>query len=158
MNSKKWEHFEDKSKYLIFRFLLYSIKLELKIAEKQDEWVKLMHEEISKIDSNSSDKEEARKKIEEKFQQHALKKELDDLNTNKLPKLGWIVNNRYPFLEIPTHLRDFSKKQLPNWIKNALAAKYSYSVGKHYDVSASGKIIPIDYSNTGVLHDNMVKK
>ena len=129
----------------------------MKIAEKQDEWAKLMNEEMSKIDSNSSDKEAAIKNIEEKYNQHALKKEIDDLNTNKLPKLGWIVNNRYPFLEIPTHLKAFSKKQLPNWIKNALAAKYSYSAGKHYDVSANGKIIPIDYSNTGVLHDNMVR-
>jgi preprotein translocase subunit SecA len=135
-------------------------QLEERMHTLQDEWGKLRNEEMKKLTKSSDETEEqfqARvKQLDEKFQKHSKMIELQQINDEELPKLGWVVNKRYPFLEIPAHLREFATNQVDNWVKNALAAKFKYAKGKHYDVSENGRIIPIDYSNTGVLHDNMV--
>ena len=53
-------------------------------------------------------------------------------------------------LNIPLHLHAFALKQLPKWITSALQACYSYKNNFHYLVK-EGKIVPVDYNNTGVL-------
>jgi len=65
------------------------------------------------------------------------------------------VTEKKPYLEIPVHLQDFARKQMPKWIENAIDALLCYQKDKHYHVKG-GKVVPIDYSNTGVLQHNTV--
>jgi preprotein translocase subunit SecA len=60
-----------------------------------------------------------------------------------------------PYVEVPVHLRAFASKQMPNWIESAIYALLCYQKDQHYHVKG-GKIVPIDYSNTGVLQYNTV--
>jgi len=71
----------------------------------------------------------------------------------QLQSCAWL--NEYPLLPIPNHLREFTQDQIENWIHSAIMALFVYKKELHYDVKG-GKIIPIDYHNTGVLQENMV--
>lgn len=63
-------------------------------------------------------------------------------------------NYRGDIIEIPNHLQEFARHQSHYWIKSAInALKYKKEV--HYDVK-DGKVMPIDYENTGVIQQNMV--
>ncbi|MCU0318325.1 MAG: hypothetical protein MUC61_03265 [Amoebophilaceae bacterium] len=59
------------------------------------------------------------------------------------------------YLELPAHLQDFARTQIPNWVESAICALLFYKKDQHYYVNG-GKIVPIDYSNTGVLQHNTV--
>ena len=77
-----------------------------------------------------------------------------------LEKLAQALNNadwtrQLPIIEIPQHLKEFTKHQIPQWVHNALLALCVYKKEKHYDVKGT-KIVPIDYGNTGVLQKNVV--
>ena len=58
---------------------------------------------------------------------------------------------------IPSHLKTFASNQLDAWTKSALAAK-ALSLDKDYVILSNirGKrvIAPVDYDNTGVIHNN----
>lgn len=68
-------------------------------------------------------------------------------------QLPW--HKRYPIIVIPKHLKHFAQTQIPHWIDSALRALLSYKKEVQYDV-AKGKIVPVDYENTGILQRNMV--
>jgi preprotein translocase subunit SecA len=70
-----------------------------------------------------------------------------------LQNMDW--EKRHPIVEIPNHLKDYTKKQIPHWSNSALQALCFYKKEFHYDVK-DGEIIPIDYENTGVLQNNTV--
>ncbi|MFN3235095.1 MAG: hypothetical protein ACE365_06755 [Gammaproteobacteria bacterium] len=61
-----------------------------------------------------------------------------------------VVNEK---ISVPEHLHDFVKSQLPQWIENALCAKYYLENDKDYvirkDESNRSNITPVDYKNTG---------
>jgi ankyrin repeat protein/preprotein translocase subunit SecA len=75
----------------------------------------------------------------------------------KYKKLPWLSDQQKnpPHVKIPKHLIPFAKQQMPKWIQSAINAALSYKKGYHYNV-ARGKIVPVDYQNTGVWQHNMV--
>jgi hypothetical protein len=77
--------------------------------------------------------------------------ELEKLN-EQLKKL-----DLYAFLDIPTHLKKFAQFQIKGWIESGLGAMSCYERDCHYHVDeSSGKIVPIDYDNTGTFEKTMV--
>jgi hypothetical protein len=58
-------------------------------------------------------------------------------------------------LKLPTHLTDFVHESIPIWIDHAILAKVEYRLDHHYiikpDESRTKRIMPIDFSNTGVV-------
>ncbi len=70
-----------------------------------------------------------------------------------LKKEPWYQEATY--LEVPSHLQEFARKQVPRWVENAIHALVGYKKGEHYLVQ-HGKIVPVDYSNTGVLQRSTV--
>ena len=66
---------------------------------------------------------------------------------------AWLQEEEY--LRIPAHLQDFARAQIPRWVENAIYALLGYKKDHHYHVE-EGKIVPIDYSNTGVFQHNTV--
>ncbi len=79
-------------------------------------------------------------------------KELSGYN-EKLKGSAW--NDRYPKIDIPIHLCKLARHQIDQWVESAIGAMLAYKKGCHYDVS-DGKIVPIDFENTGVFQTNMV--
>jgi ankyrin repeat protein/preprotein translocase subunit SecA len=63
-------------------------------------------------------------------------------------------NKSSRIISVPAHLKGFAKQQVPKWIQSAITALI-YKKGCHYDVQG-GKIVPVDYNNTGVWQHNMV--
>ncbi|MEM7382777.1 MAG: DEAD/DEAH box helicase [Bacteroidota bacterium] len=59
------------------------------------------------------------------------------------------------YLAVPQHLQEFARSQIPHWIDSAILALFHYKKDQHYDIK-NGKIVPIDYENTGVLQHNTV--
>ena len=72
-------------------------------------------------------------------------------------QLPWNVYKQYypPIVPVPAHLKDFVQEQIPRWIQSAINAALVYKRGYHYQVKG-GKIVPVDYNNTGVWQQNMV--
>lgn len=138
---------------------------ELKISNLQDEIagldiVKKRNDEISKLQDIRDKLPEPEYQIklaaiEKQYPKHEKETELQRIFDNEMPALFWNQNQRYPILEIPKHLQTFALDHIPHWIESALTAKYTYKRDKHYDVK-DNQITPIDYSNTGVLQNNMV--
>jgi preprotein translocase subunit SecA len=138
---------------------------ELKISNLQDEIagldiVKKRNDEISKLQDirDKLPEQEYQIKlaaIEKQYPKQKKEKELQGIFDNEMPALSWNQNQRYPVLEIPKHLQSFALEHIPHWIESALTAKYTYRRDRHYDVK-DNQITPIDYSNTGVLQNNMV--
>jgi ankyrin repeat protein/preprotein translocase subunit SecA len=63
--------------------------------------------------------------------------------------------NKYSrIISVPAHLKGLAKQQVPKWIRSAISALV-YEKSRHYDVQG-GKIVPVDYNNTGVWQHNMV--
>jgi tetratricopeptide (TPR) repeat protein len=60
-----------------------------------------------------------------------------------------------PTIVVPVHLKELARRQVPRWIQSAINAALVYKKGCHYDVH-DGKIVPVDYDNTGVWQHNMV--
>ncbi|CAF4009527.1 unnamed protein product [Rotaria sp. Silwood2] len=60
--------------------------------------------------------------------------------------------------KIPRHLECFVVGSIPCWIDNAISAKVEYRLDHHYiikpDETRTKRILPIDYSNTGVIQCN----
>ncbi|XP_062541215.1 uncharacterized protein LOC134209247 [Armigeres subalbatus] len=81
-----------------------------------------------------------------------IKIKLEELRET-LVKHAW--NNRYPIIEVPKHLRNFALNQIPLWVENAIAAKWVYQKDAHYTV-IDGKIIPVNFKETGDLQTNMI--
>ncbi|WP_419241541.1 hypothetical protein [Cardinium endosymbiont of Nabis limbatus] len=77
-----------------------------------------------------------------------------DKLAEELHNLPW--SQRAPILDIPDHLRQFSRIQLPSWIKNCLSALFDYEIKKHYIVSGDNRIVPVQYNETGILQHNLV--
>eukprot|EP01132_Coremiostelium_polycephalum_P000708 gene708-879_t len=65
----------------------------------------------------------------------------------------WHVRDQV--IEIPPHLKEFAIKQIPAWTKSAIQALCYLKKKLHYDV-VDGKIVPIDYANTGVFQQMTV--
>ena len=61
-------------------------------------------------------------------------------------------------LFIPKHLVPYAKHQCNRWAQSAFEAKFIYKLNHHYLISKDNKgidrIVPIDYSGTGVLQAN----
>lgn len=61
---------------------------------------------------------------------------------------------------IPKHLKKFVNSQLETWVESAISAKYQFIMGKNYIVSQDAYgvdvIAPVDYSNTGVIKNNLI--
>lgn len=114
-----------------------------------EEWkeYKMLNEKLVRKEFKLSyeENENKRKKMEKDYQQ------IDEQIKNS----SWFKNNRYPVIEIPTHLKEFARKQIPHWIHSAIQAICFYKKELHY-VVADGNIVPIDFENTGVLQYNMV--
>ncbi|MCT4697481.1 DEAD/DEAH box helicase [Candidatus Cardinium sp. TP] len=71
-----------------------------------------------------------------------------------LHDLPW--SQRAPILDMPDHLRQFARIQLPSWIQHCLSALYDYQKKRHYIVSKEHRIVPVQYNQTGVLQPNLV--
>lgn len=63
---------------------------------------------------------------------------------------------------IPSHLKELAIDHIESWVESAFVARYQYVNGRDY-IIIKGKekgdddiIASVDYSNTGVLHSNMV--
>ena len=58
-------------------------------------------------------------------------------------------------LKLPTHLVHFVHDSIPTWVDHALLAKFEYRLDHHYmikpDDTRTKRIMPIDFSNTGVV-------
>ncbi|CAF1360898.1 unnamed protein product [Adineta ricciae] len=58
-------------------------------------------------------------------------------------------------LQFPKHLRRFVIDSLPTWVEHAIRAKVEYRLDHHYMIKDDGtrtkRIVPIDFSNTGVI-------
>jgi preprotein translocase subunit SecA len=58
-------------------------------------------------------------------------------------------------LKLPTHLVRFIDDSIPTWVDHALLAKFEYRLDHHYmikpDETRTKRIMPIDFSNTGVV-------
>ncbi len=65
------------------------------------------------------------------------------------------LEDKGEYLAVPVHLQAFAREQIPHWVECALYALFFYHKGQHYDVKG-GKIVPVDYNNTGVLQFNTV--
>ena len=61
-------------------------------------------------------------------------------------------------LFIPKHLLSYAKRQCSRWVNSAIEAKFVYKLNHHYLIAKDNKginrIVPIDYSGTGVLQTN----
>uniref|UniRef100_UPI001FB1D3BB hypothetical protein n=1 Tax=Candidatus Cardinium sp. cByotN1 TaxID=2699439 RepID=UPI001FB1D3BB len=77
-----------------------------------------------------------------------------DKLAEELHKLPW--SQGAPILDMPAHLREFARIQLPSWIKHCLSALFDYQEGIHYIVSQDKRIVPVQYNETGVLQHNLV--
>eukprot|EP01132_Coremiostelium_polycephalum_P000001 gene1-1_t len=82
----------------------------------------------------------------------ALLAECDKIE-NALDTHPW--HKHYPVIDIPPHLKDFARKQIPAWTRHAIEAICYYKKKFHYDV-VDDRIVPIDYANTGVFQQLMV--
>ena len=60
-----------------------------------------------------------------------------------------------PIIVVPAHLKAFAKRQVPKWIRSAIMAALGYKQDHQFSVK-DGDIAPVDYTNTGVLQQNMV--
>ena len=105
-----------------------------------------LNEEIAGGSENQWN-EEAHKVLKEKRQD-----KLKELETSAWQKT---IEKEGEYLEVPVHLQDFARTQVPRWAENAIYALYFYKKDQHYDVRGN-KIVPIDYNNTGVLQHNTV--
>lgn len=104
----------------------------------------LLSQNIQRIKRNELEKiSEEKKEILEKC------KKL----TDSQKEMKW--SKRYPIIDVPVHLRSFTRSQIPYWIKNALNAAYAYKKDAHYAV-VNDKIVPVNYNETGVFQSNMV--
>ncbi|MCP3660860.1 MAG: hypothetical protein GY830_11385, partial [Bacteroidetes bacterium] len=124
--------------------------------EEYKEFIEL--EKKHKENKDKLDKEFKNKKNKSKQDlkdENALKKEFMEKCQEEEAKTRWRKNNRPAFLNIPIHLKQFARSQLESWADNALKAKFCFLKGKDYDV-IKGKVVPIDYNNTGKFNDNMV--
>ncbi|CAF3863404.1 unnamed protein product, partial [Adineta steineri] len=58
-------------------------------------------------------------------------------------------------LKIPTHLTQFVHESIATWVDHAILAKVEYRLDHHYiikpDETRTKRIMPIDFSNTGVV-------
>ncbi|CAF4050160.1 unnamed protein product, partial [Adineta steineri] len=58
-------------------------------------------------------------------------------------------------LKIPTHLTEFVHESIATWVDHAILAKVEYRLDHHYiikpDETRTKRIMPIDFSNTGVV-------
>ncbi|MEL6152539.1 MAG: DEAD/DEAH box helicase, partial [Bacteroidota bacterium] len=109
--------------------------------------ISALEHEIAEETGSTKSREEKEKK-EKEAQVEALAKNL------QAAQVAW--GKKHPIIEIPKHLRGFTKKQIPQWIHSALCAMCCYHKEKHYDVRHKRRIVPIDYNNTGVLQNNLV--
>ncbi len=96
--------------------------------------------------SNLNSEEEA---VDKSLKIKTKEKELEELQ-KKLQNLPKTL----PTLPIPSHLLPYAKSQLKIWISNGLAS-LTYKKNCHYSVYG-GRIVPIDYENTGVYQHNTV--
>jgi len=80
--------------------------------------------------------------------------QLEQLEENH-KALPWNKKQYPPIVSVPAHLKNLAKQQVPRWIQSAITAALVYKKGCHYDVH-DGKIVPVDYDNTGVWQHNMV--
>ena len=71
--------------------------------------------------------------------------------------LPWNADKKYHphIVSVPAHLKDLAKQQVPRWIHSAINAALVYKKGCQYNVHG-GKIVPVDYNNTGVWQHNTV--
>ncbi|XP_055708116.1 uncharacterized protein LOC129804644 [Phlebotomus papatasi] len=151
-SGKNWQScamiVDDKRKFIIEQTQSHLEQLLRELSpEERDEYraykslnnqIADLEEEISKISCD-----------EEKESKTAHCKSLSE----KLKTLPW--KERYPVLDVPNHLRSIAVSRIPNWTRSALNAAYGYKKGAHYAVQ-NGRIVPIQYNETGVLQPNMV--
>lgn len=123
------------------------------------------HEEYQKL--NEKIIALSHKIAEEEEKQKAQQGELAEEELHNMPewqereKLHDQLNNCHwekaytPVLDVPAHLRHFAHQQVPHWVQSAMSALFLQQKDRNYAVRR-GKIVPIDYNNTGVLQQNMV--
>jgi hypothetical protein len=58
-------------------------------------------------------------------------------------------------IHYPTYRRDYIDDKLPKWIRGARRALYELRLNVDYVISKDGRIVIVDYANTGVTHMNM---
>lgn len=81
-----------------------------------------------------------------------------DLLTNKnriIRSFKDALNDSQFEMKIPNHLHRFVNESIPLWIEHAIRAKIEYKLDHHYmikpDETRTKRIVPIDFSNTGVV-------
>ncbi|CAF4455695.1 unnamed protein product, partial [Didymodactylos carnosus] len=66
-----------------------------------------------------------------------------------------LVSDPKSDLKLPQHLKRFIDESIPIWIDHAILAKVEYRLDHHYmiksDETRTKRIMPIDFSNTGVV-------
>lgn len=70
-------------------------------------------------------------------------------------KIKSLISGSDPMMRIPTHLQQFALDSMPTWVDHAIRAKIEYRLDHHYmikpDETRTKRIMPIDFSNTGVI-------
>ena len=91
--------------------------------------------------------------IEKNINVSFCKEELKRLE-GRIAQSSWC---RYhdPYVEIPKHLCEYARMQIPYWVDSAINALFRHKKSVDYAVK-DGRIIVIDRDNTGVLQQNMV--
>jgi ankyrin repeat protein len=106
------------------------------------------------LDTLKKNHKEALDTLKKRHQeQEAASKATLQAAVEALEKEPWHQEAQY--LEIPVHLQDFARTQISNWVESAITALLRYKKNEHYYVKG-GKILVIDYGNTGVLQYNTV--
>lgn len=74
-----------------------------------------------------------------------------ETHVRKLIRDNVEVDDNYPEIQIPNHLRELiSKVQLKKWINSAISSIFYYVNGEKYIIK-DGKVVIVDANNTGVL-------
>jgi preprotein translocase subunit SecA len=114
---------------------------------------KLTPEDRKKLEAYRAQELRIEQLKEETGHDETQQKSATEAALEALKKEPWSQEEEY--LEIPAHLQDLARAQIPHWVESAIHALLGYRKGQHYHVKG-GKIVTIDYSNTGVLQYNTV--
>ena len=114
---------------------------------------KLTSEDRKKLEAYRAQELRIEQLKEKAGQDEAQQKSETEAAIEALKQEPWSQEKDY--LEIPAHLQDFARKQIPLWVESAINALLGYKKDQHYHVKG-GKVVPIDYSNTGVLQHTTV--